>query len=555
MTGPRPLNPVDQDQLLQQTTVQLVHTLPPGWEEVEIDYRAAGRYVEMPVTVHFVTGATQSWNPPPEVGQRFAELRAGMYRPGRGTWFSARFQLNHPDRYSIQYNRTDEPSWHGQPPPPAAFVDELRFFPRDEENTPEWLRQRAGQLRQPQPPVPPVAPPPAAQPGPGQIGPGQVGPGQPPGPAQPGPAGGPPITPEEDATLRRLRQRLDELGVPPTAYRVGGAAERAWCLIREPAGWLVFWSERGAQLHPVGFDTVDQAAAQLVGTLLLSPVPGEPAPPHPASVGAPQGMSAQGGQPGVGQPVPPPSPALQPGPVAPGPVQPGPVQPGPVQPGAVQPGPIQPGAVQPGPGHPAPGPQGPAPVQQPSAPPAQHPQPAPSSDATAPVAAFTPLPDQAPNGQRAEPPVAGQEPAPPLEARQPEPPAEPEPERPSEITPLPGEPPLTLFQDVTPGTLSAGTDVDRFGTPEGNLTYAAGTPFPHRSLPADWVSREYHVYRVMRPVPVLSGVAIPWFGQPGGGTAHVLPRSIKELLDDGSLAEIPGRAGPSGDDAAGEESG
>ncbi|SHG51248.1 TNT domain-containing protein [Streptoalloteichus hindustanus] len=499
MTGPRPLNPVDQDHLLQQTTVQLVHTLPPGWEEVEIDYRAAGRYVEMPVTVHFVTGATQSWNPPPEVAQRFAELRAGMYRPGRGTWFSARFQLNHPDRYSIQYNRTDEPGWHGQTPPPAAFVDELRFFPRDEENTPDWLRQRAGQLRPPPAPAPVAPPAPVAQPGPAAA-------------PQPGPAG-PQITPEEDAALRRLRQRLDELGVPPTAYRVGGAAERAWCLIREPAGWLVFWSDRGAQLHPVGFETVDQAAAQLVGTLLLTPGPAEPS-------------------------------AQQPAPTAPVP------------------------AAQPGPGQAGPGQAGPAPVQQQVQQPAQPAPPTPAqqpvaapSDVTAPVAPFTPpLSEQVPNGQRAEPPtalVAGaaeQEPHP-LAGRQPEPAPEPEPERPEEIAPLPGEPPLTLFQDVTPGTLPAGTDVDRFGTPEGNLTYSAGTPFPHRSLPADWVSREYHVYRVLRPVPVLTGVAIPWFGQPGGGTAHLLPRSVKELLDDGSLAEIPGRGDPTGDDALGEESG
>jgi hypothetical protein len=40
-------------------------------------------------------------------------------------------------------------------------------------------------------------------------------------------------------------------------------------------------------------------------------------------------------------------------------------------------------------------------------------------------------------------------------------------------------------------------------------------------------------------------VAVPWFEQPGGGTAFVLPASINELLSDGSLVEIgqPGQNG------------
>jgi hypothetical protein len=51
-------------------------------------------------------------------------------------------------------------------------------------------------------------------------------------------------------------------------------------------------------------------------------------------------------------------------------------------------------------------------------------------------------------------------------------------------------------------------------------------------------NRPYHVYRVQRPMEALAGVAIPWFNQPGGGSAYLLPASIEELLADGALIEL-----------------
>lgn len=103
---------------------------------------------------------------------------------------------------------------------------------------------------------------------------------------------------------------------------------------------------------------------------------------------------------------------------------------------------------------------------------------------------------------------------------------------------MPGEPPLTLYRDKRMVMLPPGTEVDRYGEPDGNVTYAARTQYQHRSLPADWSSQPYHVYRLQRPIEALAGVAVPWFDQPGGGTAFVLPKPIKELLAEGSLVEV-----------------
>ena len=92
--------------------------------------------------------------------------------------------------------------------------------------------------------------------------------------------------------------------------------------------------------------------------------------------------------------------------------------------------------------------------------------------------------------------------------------------------------------------LPPGTEVDRYGEANGNVTYAARTQYQHRSLPTDWSSFPYHVYRLQRPLEALTGLAVPWFEQPGGGTAFVLPRSISELMADGSLVEIEEAAAP-----------
>ncbi|NVI88808.1 TNT domain-containing protein [Actinomadura sp. BRA 177] len=94
--------------------------------------------------------------------------------------------------------------------------------------------------------------------------------------------------------------------------------------------------------------------------------------------------------------------------------------------------------------------------------------------------------------------------------------------------PLKGEPPLSLLRDRHVMELAAGTEVDRYGGSDGNVTYAARTPYPYRSLPREWQDRPYHLYRVQRPVETLTGTAVPWFGQPGGGTAHVFRRPIAD---------------------------
>ncbi|HEY7595081.1 MAG TPA: hypothetical protein VH969_18155 [Actinophytocola sp.] len=204
MTEPQPvMDQAEQDQLTRQVGRALLAVAGQGWRHVRAEYRSAGRHIEVDVYVTGPDGVTRTVRPPMEVVDGLGKLRQGMYRPGRGTWLSALYQLDPPSSFNAEFEPDVEPRWR-RVPPPIGFADELRFFPRSEEHIPDWLRRRAageapgggqpgtGQsgVDAPGRPGPPGAEGSAGQSGPGQPGGQAGGPGQPGGgPAQPG--GGP----------------------------------------------------------------------------------------------------------------------------------------------------------------------------------------------------------------------------------------------------------------------------------------------------------------------------------------------------------------------------
>ncbi|SFQ23776.1 Protein of unknown function [Amycolatopsis arida] len=859
------LNATEQDTLVKQIGLALLRAAPRDWRRVVAEYRAVGRYHELTGEVTTQDGSVHEWVATHDIATLFGRLRAGMYREGRGTWFNARYQLDHPSSYNLEYDR-EEPNWD-LVPPPQAYADELRMFPRSEENVPEWLMRRmsglgperpgprfriarifdgvgpggrplinrpdldvdeqdrlleyldnapvvvpgrgydvdrlattpeatvpvafhsdgnwiwpaavnyylreygvspepdlvqhiqaAGHtvpevpepLRQaaaahisrgapparpapPAPPPPPVAAPPPpvpAPPGDGRYAAGggrsggaaeeapgrheqpddyaDDGHGQPdfegqgfaedrhaepagesrdyespgstdssgfesaghgssgyespghaeattyaepaerevsspppppavsaapasgstpasaPGsteagrnaseygadasgydadeaqltritpavsahaatPAEPislpgargeepaddvdqaergdhtryaehedggaehdlddgGPptqAGAPPLPPvSEDAepVLEQLRDKLQELGVPASEYRLGRPIRRGWSLEEVGSGWRVGWYD-GELTNPAMFGDVDDAAAFLLGKLLLAPEGGVAAhgtgAPRGAAAGGPATAGAGGpaarqpahgapsGQPAHGAPSGQPAGTGAPGhgrggpSGAPGQVGgPGPKGvPGPpkrvtamLSPEVAVGGRPAPAGAEPEPARPVPGRDAGEPPQRAARP------------------AGAPVPPAAGGGLAAGAGATGGRPAAGGGGQQQWP-----------IQPLEGEPPLTLFRGKEIRELPVGSELDRFGGPNGNLTYAAGTPFEERSLVPEWVNRPYHVYRVQRPLEALHGVAIPWFNQPGGGAAYLLPASIEELLASGDLIEL-----------------
>jgi hypothetical protein len=642
MVPPTQLDPTEQDALVKQIGLAMLRAAPEDWDQVIVDYRSVGRYAEADGEIVFASGEATEWQVPPEITAMFARLRAGMYRDGRGTWFNARYKLDHPSSYNLDYDR-EEPQWH-RPPPPQAYADDLRTFPRSEENVPEWLARRASGPAPQEPPGLPAEPPGR----PPRFRVARIFDGPPAGNGRPV-VNRPPVPDDERAkllgylnaapmVLNRRELDLDRMTpdngpMVPVAFHTDGR----WIW---PAAVNYYLHNYGVppepdlveHIHRMGFALpgVDEqtmaAAAAFLGPP-APPPPGVPGPPPPMRPPVPavppqhRPPPVDGPAPTVAVPRPPapaPEPQLPPPPPRPPVVAPPPPAALPSQgppaatidalrarltalgvPAAtyrigspfdqtwtmeqtadgwrvgwfdrdfVAPamfedvadaaafllGKIMLDAASQRPAlrEPEPEPALPPPPLPPAPMPAPPPPAAPAEEVTVRSEPVEPEPTVLAPAAMAASLASNQvavRPQPTVALREPEP----EPRRTSTqpapqrwpIQPMAGEPPLTLFRGKRMVDLAPGTEIDRYGEPDGNLCYAAGTPFEERSLVPEWINRPLRTYRVTQPVQALTGTAIPWFDQAGGGTAYLLPGAVEDLVADGNLVEVTGQSPPGG---------
>jgi hypothetical protein len=492
MTAPQ-LDVEDQNAILGSVTTLLVQRLPGDWEQLFVDFRMVGRYLETQVSGLTMYGSSFDWELPPEALPFFVQLRDGMARPGRGTWFTLKFHLVHPDTYSAEFDRDGEPDWT-QPPAPEHLAEELEIYPRDDDAIPAWLRERAGL---------------GAAPGAVIAAPLFDGP-------DPVVRDRPAVHPQElDDVLAYLENapvvlaarsygpdalKPDATPSVPLSFHTdgtwvwpGGVAYYLRNHHVPPVPQLVqHIRDNGYAVPPVAPEAEQSAAAVATGQAEPAPLPEHrPRVITDADQRALDHLKERLDHFGVDE--------------------------------------SEYGIVEPKPDafviEPAPGPAG-WQVQFWDASRGPHGRPRVYEHAVdaAKVLLAELLWRADPERTRAAAdtgalvlPVA-------------------------DIQPLPDEPPLSLFRDRENVVVPVGTELDRFGAETGNLVYASGTVFGQRSLPPDWLNRRYHVYRVQKPVPALKGVAVPWFGQAGGGTGYFLASSVRDLLADGSLVEVAGAA-------------
>lgn len=97
------------------------------------------------LSVRFSDGTSGEAFPPREKRVLLRELREIMYSQGSGTWFSATFRVVREacgeTSANAWFNYDEEPEWNFSVDPGQYAID-LEDFPRDEENIPDWLRER-----------------------------------------------------------------------------------------------------------------------------------------------------------------------------------------------------------------------------------------------------------------------------------------------------------------------------------------------------------------------------------------------------------------------------
>lgn len=135
---PGSLDEAAQQQLIQEIGRVIVRALPPGWNEATVEYRAVGEHQETIAQLKAPNGSAIPLAAPVGANELFTRLRDGMYRPERGTWVSALYRLQRPGSYTVDFNGEYRPNWRTAPPP-HAYAEELRRYPRPESAIPEWF--------------------------------------------------------------------------------------------------------------------------------------------------------------------------------------------------------------------------------------------------------------------------------------------------------------------------------------------------------------------------------------------------------------------------------
>ncbi|MCG8920031.1 hypothetical protein L6E12_30095 [Actinokineospora sp. PR83] len=139
MTGP--LDPIGQAELLREASGSLLSVAPTGWRELQFTFHSTISVDTAMLLCATGDGEPVPLAPPMKALRLFAKLRGGMYTTGKGAWFTARMIVSSSGSHEVTYDYDSEPEFT-PPLVPETFVEDFRHFPRAEENTPAWLRQK-----------------------------------------------------------------------------------------------------------------------------------------------------------------------------------------------------------------------------------------------------------------------------------------------------------------------------------------------------------------------------------------------------------------------------
>lgn len=129
----------EQKALINRAGDALRAVAPPGWHSIHAEYRAVLGHDELDCTVTTADGDVQPLDVPVEaVRPSLERLRASLYEPAQGTWFTATINLPADDWPTLYYERMPEPPWD-RPPTRRQLSDDLRRFPILPALRPPWL--------------------------------------------------------------------------------------------------------------------------------------------------------------------------------------------------------------------------------------------------------------------------------------------------------------------------------------------------------------------------------------------------------------------------------
>jgi hypothetical protein len=131
----------EQQMVLQSIGRQILEVVPEDWDRIVMNYSGVVELSSWSLEVVRSDGEVESAKLPLRASVEMNSLRAGMHQEGKGTWFSARFVMERPGKFHVEFDYDNEPPFPYELDP-ERYAADYRYFPRKWENIPQWLRKK-----------------------------------------------------------------------------------------------------------------------------------------------------------------------------------------------------------------------------------------------------------------------------------------------------------------------------------------------------------------------------------------------------------------------------
>ncbi|WP_304452969.1 hypothetical protein [Nocardiopsis sp. YSL2] len=136
------MGPAEEEEAIRDIAADLSTALPEGWTSATYTADVIGGYMNELMQTALADGETVTARMPRDTGMKTLRLRSGMYKPGKGTWFTMELSLWSNGKYRCNFNYESEPEFDFDPDE-HEYTRELKTFPRNEDFMPEWLQAKA----------------------------------------------------------------------------------------------------------------------------------------------------------------------------------------------------------------------------------------------------------------------------------------------------------------------------------------------------------------------------------------------------------------------------
>lgn len=134
------LDPIEQQEILKEIGGEILGEHPEKGERLVYERMEVAGYGSSILTAEYENGDSEQLDSLVSLLAMCDRLRYGMYQEGKGTWFSMKYVITRPSRYNVEFNYEDRPEYQFAPDS-VLYAEDLKQFPRDPENIPEWLQE------------------------------------------------------------------------------------------------------------------------------------------------------------------------------------------------------------------------------------------------------------------------------------------------------------------------------------------------------------------------------------------------------------------------------